>query len=106
MKKELEQISSRMVISMLDMINIPKEKLQEIINRQLVRGLTDVIINEMEILPVTYIKETEINTGGEVHKIRINIISDYELRRLHNIEEKLKIITENDGHICTGELPY
>ena len=87
MKKELEQISSRMFISMQDILHMPKEELQEIVNRQLVRGLAEVIIDEMETLPVTYIKETEVNTGGEVHKIRINIISDEELKRLHSIEE-------------------
>ena len=96
MKKELEQIQSRMFISIRDIVSIPKDKLQDVINNQLVRGLSEVIINEMETLPVTYIKETDLNTGGEVHKIKINIISDEELKRLHSIEDELFLIKLNN----------
>jgi len=89
MRKELERIQSRTVISMQDLDNMPKDRMQEIVNNQLVRGLTEVMINEMETLPVTYIRETDRNTGGEIHRIRINIISDAELKRLHHIEAEL-----------------
>jgi len=94
MKKELEQINSRMFISINDLNTISKDTLQDIVSRQLARGLADVIVNEMEILPVTYIKERDPNTGGENHRIRINIISDGELKRLQKALEENEDLKE------------
>ena len=86
MDKNIEKISSSMFISMHDMITIPKFKLKEIVNGQLAQGLAYYITNHMDELPAYHTVDTDPNTGQEEHRVRINIISDSELKRLKDIE--------------------
>jgi len=82
MKKETKKIISEVRISMDDIRRMPAERKKDIIYNQLARGIADVIMKEMGSLPVTYKYKTDTDTGDEIHRLKINIISDKELERL------------------------
>ena len=67
-----------------DIRRMPAERKKDIIYNQLARGIADVIMKEMESLPVTC--KTDTDTGSEIHRLKINIISDKELERLKSCE--------------------
>jgi len=87
MKKEIEKITSEMALSMSEILSIPQEKHAEIINRQLSHGIAETIINNIQDLPVKYTHRTDEMTGEEIYRLRFNIISDDELKRLRLIEK-------------------
>jgi len=83
---DIEILTSNMFISIDELIDIPAAKLKEIINKELSFKIADVLMKEIDNLPVVYSKETDSNSGGEVHRLRLNIISNEELKRLRTIE--------------------
>ena len=84
---EIKIVYSYANISLRDIANIPKARLQEITNNQLARDLAQYIVEHIDELPVTYRKKLDVDLDSEEHRICINIISDKELKRLRDIEE-------------------
>ena len=87
MKREVEKIISETTLSMLDLINLHEELQQRIVNENLINGLAETIINNIDTLPIQYIYRTDDETGNKVYRAIVNIISDKELERLRLIEK-------------------
>ena len=87
MKKEIEKIMSETTLTMHELFSIPKERHNEIVNRNLSHGIAETIINNIQDLPVEYMHRTDEITGNEIYRLKVNIISDDELKRLRLIEK-------------------
>lgn len=88
MNKDYSQLFAQFILSMSDQLNMPDERKKEIIRNQLSRELAQYINNNMGELPINYNKVIDRSTGSESYTIRINLISDEELRRLRDIESQ------------------
>jgi len=88
MKKDIEQITSEMALSMMDLIRIPQERQNEIITRELSLGIAETIIDNFETLPSEYTYRTEEITGEKIYRLKFNVISTNELDRLRLIEKQ------------------
>lgn len=88
MNNNVERIGAMVIMPLIDIVRIPRERLTEIINEQLARELSHFIINNMELLPISYRKNIDANTGNQEHTIKINLISNEELKRLRKIESE------------------
>jgi hypothetical protein len=100
MYNPIEKIFAIIKITPEDISSIPKNELESIIKHKLARILSEYIVEHMEELPVVLEKAPQISTffdHGEIHEIRVNLISDEELKRLKNIEyEYSKIMRKQE----------
>jgi hypothetical protein len=87
MKKEFEKLCAFKEISLKDKVNIPADKLNELVKWDLAQTLADMIVNKFEYLPVELTKITDTETGSERTFIRLNVISTDEYARLKGIEK-------------------
>ena len=88
MKKEIEKITAEMKLGMNEIFRIPQERHKEIITRELSQAVAETIINNIQDLPVEYMHRTDEMTGGEIYRLKFNIISNNELKRLRLIEKE------------------
>jgi hypothetical protein len=90
MKQEVIQIFTSIGISREEMIRVPEEVIGRKINNELARGIAHYIMDNTEKIPMTIEKRQLIERDGEEHILRLNIISDEELRRLRQIERDME----------------
>ena len=81
------------VVSARDLIEnhmketIPKERLLSIVKEKLVYHLSKEILENLESLPIEYLISEDVCADAETHMIRVNLISNKELRRIREIEK-------------------
>lgn len=85
-KKDIEQICSEYVVDMCDIVKISKEDLDYMIKRNLAKELSEFIFNNIEILPINYTVKNDDKKAEYIYKVKMNVISDKELKRLRKIE--------------------
>lgn len=86
--KNIDKICSTYIVSDSDKMKIPKDALDRITKNQLAQNIANFIVENLDGLPIKYeIKHDYIiNPSAEKHTIKMNLISDDELRRLKEIE--------------------
>jgi len=86
MKKEIETITSETTLSLYELIGMSDEFQQKIVNKNLINGIAETIINNIDTLPIKYIYRTDDETGNKIYRANVTIISEKELERLRLIE--------------------
>jgi hypothetical protein len=95
MIQDIIQIYSSFDIPLIDRTRIPKEAKERIVKNNLARELSEYIIENTDKVPVYFTERIIPETGAEEHRLRINIISDDELRRLRDIEREFNNYNNN-----------
>jgi hypothetical protein len=86
MRESITKISACTKLSSVEQIEIPKEKQDEIANRLLTREMIELMLDDIENLPINYKIEINSLTGDKVYKVEAMLIDKQELRRLQEIE--------------------
>lgn len=86
--KHIERVYSTHVVSGSDKMKIPKDVLDKIVKNQLAQGIANLIVDGLDNLPISYTIEYDdiTNSPAERHAIKMNLISDDELKRLKKVE--------------------
>lgn len=86
MNKDFETLWAERSISLMELIRIPEEVLKRIVKHDLASKIAELIVERKDELPVKF-TEGPLN-DGKVIRLRVNLISDDEYRRLKNIESR------------------
>lgn len=89
-RQEIASVYSSATINEYDIKNVPRDKLVNYTKRDLAYGLADTILKNHKTLPIQHKIEIENTTylPDRTHIIKINLISDEELKRLKEIERR------------------
>lgn len=105
-KLEVERVQAHGYVSMLEILQAEdcgrRDHLNKVVLGSIVRDMVETILENKDILPVYVKRETRPINGGEIHSIRMNLISDDELNRLKMIEQEYHRILVNrqwDGEL-------
>ena len=90
---DYKQIYSRYEVSFVEDIRA-KKHLEEIVNNGLARHLSNFIVKNIDSLPVEKTQETIPVISSTEHRIKINVISNEEIKRLSKIEHRHLSIEE------------
>lgn len=90
--KDFETVYAAKSMTLLDITRIPNEKLEEITRRELTHILANFILENLDELPVMREEREDPERGGRETRIRVNLISDKEYKRLKEIERMSEMV--------------
>jgi hypothetical protein len=86
MKQDIVQVNSAFRVNGYDKMRIPADVLKNRINNELSHNIADYILENMDKMPAEIETKQFIEQDSEEYILRLNIISDAEIKRLKQIE--------------------
>lgn len=86
-RQEIASVYSSCTINQRDMATVPTHELETYKRRELAYKLIDHILKNYESLPIEHKIDIE-HLPEQTHSIKINLISNEELKRLKEIERR------------------
>lgn len=75
-KEDIISINTDINFKIKDVDDIPEEDKQTVLKNRISTELTKFIVDHFDELPINYQRDTNLETGEEKHKIRVDLVNN------------------------------